>query len=181
MTTIYLGLLRGINVGGKNLVSMSRLKAAFERAGMEDVSTFIASGNILFRHEGKPAPLAPLLERVIAKEFKLPIKVLLRDLKQMQATAKAIPRTWRNDDRMKCDVFFLWEEHDRAEVLKELPAKKGVDDYKYVAGAVIWRVLRKNINKTRMTKIVGTKLYAGMTIRNCSTVRKLATLMEAME
>ena len=178
---VYVALLRGINVGGKNLVSMTRLKAAFEKAGMEDVATFIASGNVLFRHKARASTLVPILERAIKQELKLTVKVLLRDLAGMRAITKAIPPTWKNDDKMKCDVLFLWKEHDRAEVLEELPAKPGIDEYKYVPGAVVWRVMRKNINKTRMTKIVGSKLYAGMTIRNCNTVRKLATLMETMK
>lgn len=178
---VYVGFLRGINVGGKNLVDMARLKAAFESAGMEDVATFIASGNILFRHKARASALVPILEKVIRKELDLPIKVLLRDLRAMRATAKAIPTTWTNDDKMKCDVLFLWKEYDRPEVLEVLPAKQGIDEYRYVPGAVVWRVMRKNINQSRMTKIVGTKLYKGMTIRNCNTVRKLATLMEAMK
>ena len=48
-SVVYVAFLRGINVGGKNIVSMASLKANFERIGLQDVSTYINSGNVLFR------------------------------------------------------------------------------------------------------------------------------------
>ena len=51
----YVALLRGINVGGKNLIRMPALKAAFEAAGFEDVSTYIQSGNVLFSSPSRSA------------------------------------------------------------------------------------------------------------------------------
>lgn len=177
---VYVALLRGINVGGKNLVGMSRLKAAFEGAGMEDVATFIASGNVLFRSKAKTGALVRLLEKSIEEELDRPIKVVLRDLRSMRAIAKSIPATWKNDDKATCYVLFLSREYDRAGVLEELPTKDGVDEVRYVPGAVVWRVSRKNRTKSRINKLAGTKLYAAVTIRNCNTTRKLAELMEAM-
>ena len=44
----FIALLRGINVGGNNKVSMSELKVIFEQAGMQNVSTYINSGNVIF-------------------------------------------------------------------------------------------------------------------------------------
>jgi uncharacterized protein (DUF1697 family) len=44
----YLALLRGINVGGNNIIKMVDLKACFEKMGFLDVSTYIQSGNVLF-------------------------------------------------------------------------------------------------------------------------------------
>ena len=46
--TTYLALLRGINVGGKNKVPMAELKALLEELGLEDVRTYIQSGNAIF-------------------------------------------------------------------------------------------------------------------------------------
>jgi uncharacterized protein (DUF1697 family) len=50
---------------------------------------------------------------------------------------------------------------------------------RYVAGAIVWRVDRKNIMRSRMTRLMGTPLYKQMTIRNVNTTRKLVELMEA--
>jgi uncharacterized protein (DUF1697 family) len=68
---VYVALLRGINVGGKNKVEMKRLKAVFEAAGMESVRTYISSGNVIFSSSIRSkARLAKLLEEAIAKRFR---------------------------------------------------------------------------------------------------------------
>ena len=47
--TPFVALLRGVDVGGNNMISMASLKVSFERLGLEDVATYINSGNILFK------------------------------------------------------------------------------------------------------------------------------------
>jgi uncharacterized protein (DUF1697 family) len=177
---VYVALLRGINVGGNNIVPMARLKAVFEKAGMKRVKTYINSGNVIFADDRrKPATIVTVLEEAIEKAFKLPIKVLIRDLPAIKSVAKALPEEWTNDGAMKCDVMFLWEGFDRKSILKELTIKTGIDEVVYVRGAILWRVDRPKLTRSGMLKIVGTDLYRGMTVRNCNTVRKLAELMIA--
>jgi len=175
---IYVALLRGINVGGKNMMAMPRLRATFEQMGLTDVSTYINSGNVIFKDSRRePATIISALEKAIEKDFGFQIKVLLRDLPAIRKVIKALPDTWTNDNRMKCDVLFLWEGFDRKEVIKDLKIKPEIEDVVYVPGAIIWRVDRANVTKSGILKLVGTDLYRGMTIRNCNTVRKLAELM----
>jgi uncharacterized protein (DUF1697 family) len=176
---VYVALLRGINVGGKNKMEMARLKAAFESAGMKDVTTYINSGNVVFTdNRRKPATITRTLEKAIEADFGFAIKVLIRDLPSIKKLLKALPDSWTNDSKMRCDVLFLWESFDKKEVLNELSWKPEIEDVVYVSGAVIWRIDRPNVNRSRLFKMVGTDLYRGMTIRNCNTVRKLAELME---
>jgi uncharacterized protein (DUF1697 family) len=179
---IYVALLRGINVGGKNKVEMRKLKATFENAGMSDVATYINSGNVVFKDSRrKPPKITSVLEEAIAADSGLPIKVLIRDLPTIRTVTKALPDTWTTDKTMRCDVMFLWEAFDRKNILKELTIKPEIEDVVYVPGAVIWRVDRSNVTKSRLFKIIGTDLYRGMTIRNCNTVRKLAEMMESAD
>jgi uncharacterized protein (DUF1697 family) len=177
---VYVALLRGINVGGKNKVDMKQLKAVFEDAGLTDVKTYINSGNVVFSSNVRSKPKAEaLLEKAIAKGFGFDVRVLLRDLKDMKSLVKAIPSKWTTDQQMRCDVMFLWREFDRPSVLKEFKHDPKMEDVRYVRGAVVWRIDRKDVNKSRMFRgIFGTPLYKQMTIRNCNTVRKLLTLME---
>ena len=174
----YLALLRGINVGGKNKVDMRTLKATFEKAGMSEITTYINSGNVIFNDgRRKPPRIVAVLEEAIAADFGLPIKVLIRDLPAIKKVIKALPDTWTTDATMRCDVMFLWEGFDRKDILQELKIKPEIEDVTYVPGAIIWRVDRSNITKSGMTKLFGTDLYKGMTIRNSNTVRKLAGMM----
>ena len=179
---VYVALLRGINVGGKNKVEMRRLKATFEEAGMGNVVTYINSGNVVFTDNRRKAPrIAEVLEEAIAQDLGFEIKVLIRDLPAIRKVIKALPEKWTNDTSMRCDVMFLWEQYDRKAVLEELPIKPEIEDVEYVPGAVLWRVDRENVMKSRMSKVVGTDLYKGMTIRNCNTVSKVAQMMEAAD
>lgn len=178
----YLALLRGVNVGGKNKVEMSRLKTAFEGQGLTRVRTYINSGNVIFAdNRRRPARLTTLLEETIAHEFGFPVQVLVRDIEVMRKTAKAIPPSWRDDSTMRCYVMFLWKEVDDPAVLDGLAIKEDIDDVKYVPGAIIWRVDRDVLTRSGMTKLTSDALYRSMTIRSANTVRKLVDLMAQTE
>lgn len=191
---IYVALLRGINVGGNNKVDMKRLKAAFEQAGMRQVVTYINSGNIVFSWDAEEAAsgrslsgeqeqelkrkLAGILEETILREFNLPIRVVIRSLKDIREVIRHLPEAWTNDDTMRSDVLFLWAEADAPEVLDELKFKPEIDRVLYAPGAVLWSVDRANATKSGMQKLIGTKLYGLMTVRNVNTTRKIHQLME---
>lgn len=176
----YVGLLRGINVGGKNKVDMKQLKGVFEDAGMRSVRTYINSGNVIFETpERGRARVTQRLEKAIARRFGFEVRVLLRDLKTMRTLVHAIPRGWTDDATMRCYVMFLWSDVARPSVLRRIPIKPEMDDVLYIAGAIVWRVDRKNITRSGMTRMVSTPLYQQMTIRSVNTTRKLLELMES--
>lgn len=175
----YVALLRGINVGGNNKIEMAKLKLVFEALDFSSVKTFIASGNVIFSADSQDsAALCKKIESAITKKFDIDVRVLLRDIKSIGKIVQALPGAWANDADMKCDVMFLWESIDNKSILKELPINPKIEDVKYVPGAVLWRIDRKDATKSRMFKIIGTKLYQEMTVRNCNTVRKLYALMK---
>jgi uncharacterized protein (DUF1697 family) len=169
----YVALLRGINVGGNNKINMKQLSDAMSKAGFEEVSTYINSGNIFFSANNPEDKLANKLEQLIKNEFGLDIKVLLRNKDNIDILTGSIPSAWTNGGEMKCDVMFLWEDYDDKSVLGQLTIKPEIDDVRYVQGALIWKIDRNNITKSGMMKIVGTELYRNMTVRNCNTVRKI--------
>jgi uncharacterized protein (DUF1697 family) len=78
MTARHVSLLRGINVGGHNLVSMARLRALYEALGCEDVTTYLQSGNVVFRRDRDPAGVGRGVERALKRELGLDIRVLDR-------------------------------------------------------------------------------------------------------
>ena len=71
MTKVYLALLRGINVGGKNKVPMAELKACFEELGCENVRTYIASGNVMFASDKGSAELTEEIQEALPAKFRL--------------------------------------------------------------------------------------------------------------
>ncbi|TVQ22862.1 MAG: DUF1697 domain-containing protein, partial [Spirochaetaceae bacterium] len=153
---VFVALLRGINVGGKNKIDMKALKAGFEASGMSDVETYINSGNIVFRHnESHRSKLTATLESAIMRDFGLSIRVVVRDLHEYQAVMQRLPESWTNDDRMKSDVMFLWSEVDSPEILDRLPVRAGIDSVVYVPGAVLWSVDRASVTRSGLMKLAG--------------------------
>ncbi|TWT25244.1 DUF1697 domain-containing protein [Planomicrobium sp. CPCC 101110] len=176
---VYVALLRGINVGGNNKIDMKMLKRMFEEAGMTAVKTYINSGNIIFTDASRSKKgITAILEEAIFTHFGLRIKVLVYSFEEFRVIAEAIPAEWTNDDAMKSDVLFLWEEVNAESVLDGLTAKPEIDSVYYVQGAVLWSVDRDKATRSGMAKIIGTPLYKLVTIRNINTVRKLYELMQ---
>lgn len=176
---VYIALLRGINVGGKNKIDMKLLKQTFERVGMNEVVTYINTGNIIFSNNGlSKIELSAILEESIHADFGLQIRVVVRSLEDVRGIINAIPETWTNDKDMKSDVMFLWDEIDDESVLEKLVIKSGIDTVKYSPGAILWSVGRENVTKSGMSKIIGSKIYKQVTVRNVNTARKIYELMQ---
>lgn len=179
---VYIALLRGINVGGKNKIDMKMLKGAFERVGMNSVVTYINSGNIIFTDNGQSkTKLSHILEEAIYETFGLQIKVLVLSIDDLKKVMHSLPESWKNDQQMKSDVLFLWDDVNDESVLDKLVIKPGIDTVNYVTGALLWSVDRKNVTRSGMMKLAGSKIYQQMTVRNVNTTRKIYELMQAAE
>ena len=177
---IYVALLRGINVGGKSMISMAALKQTFEKAGMEQVKTYINSGNVIFATHQKHSELAQKLERAIEKEHKLSVRVLVKTHAELQGLAEKIPNAWQQGKELKCDVAFLWPDIDTPTVLAEIPVNEEFEDVRYLPGAIIRKIAYADYKKGKFHQIIGTTVYKSMTLRNTNTVRKLLELMEQL-
>jgi uncharacterized protein (DUF1697 family) len=174
---VYVALLRGINVGGKAKVEMPKLKLAFESLGCENVSTYINSGNVIFSDKRPAKELVPLTETAIAKDFGLEVRVVLRNLENIQKLCREIPARWTNDSQQKTDVLFLWDEIDSADILDKVVINPEIENARYIAGALVWNIGRENVTKGGGVKLIKTDFYRHMTARNINTVRKLYDLM----
>ena len=108
-TISFLAFLRGINVGGKNIIPMEDLREAFTSLEFTDVKTFIQSGNVAFipKSPGKPA-LKKKIEKMILARYGLTIPVILRSKTEMQKMVKAAPfGKLTEDKKVKLYVCFL--------------------------------------------------------------------------
>jgi uncharacterized protein (DUF1697 family) len=176
----YVAFLRGVNVGGKSIVSMAAIKEALVALGLSDVRTYINSGNVIFSTRASGAQkLTAQIEKALEQHTGMPIKVLVMEQKALKKMVDAIPRHWVDDKTMRTYVLLLWKELDERGILDRLPIKPGVDELKYTPGAVVWRVDRDNVGRSQMNRIVGTALYKKITIRSANTMRKLNELSAA--
>ena len=173
----YVAFLRGVNVGGKGIVSMAAIKEALVALGLSDVRTYINSGNVIFSTPASDAQqLTARIEKALEQHTGMAIKVLVMDHKTLKTMVDAIPRNWVDDKTMRTYVLLLWKELDDRGILDRLPIKPGVDELSYTPGAVVWRVDRENVGRSQMNRIVGTPLYKKISIRSANTMRKLNEL-----
>ncbi len=184
----HLALLRGINVGGKNIIRMSDLVEAFRKAGYADVSTYIQSGNVLFsvaaarpsRDAGKEevAEMEAHIEAFVQRAFKLKVPVLTRTRGEMARVIEAAPTGFgAQPDNYRYDVIYL-KQIGEEEALSALPEiREGVDQVWPGPGVLYFSRLSAEAGKSRLSKIVDSPIYPRISIRNWNTTVKLQSLL----
>ena len=179
--TVFVALLRGVNVGGNNMISMASLKASFERMGFDNVSTYINSGNILFKTRADDLrQLESKIEKMLTKEHKLDCKVVVRSFAEIAKLVENWPRDWDSDTDWKYNVIFLRHSIDSKKVLEELAPQADIEQVVYYPGTLLWSAQINAMSRTRMQKLSSQKIFRDMTVRNPNTTRKLYELMKKM-
>ncbi len=180
----YVVLLRGINVGGKNKVPMAALRKMLEELGFSDVSTYIASGNVLLRSASKADDVKAQIEKALPKAFKLDselIRVLVLTRDQLAAVIKDKPRGFgAHPEEYHSDAIFLMDT-GVDEAMAIFDPKEGVDTVWPGKGVIYSQRLSSERTKSRLGKIIGTLPYKSMTIRNWNTTTRLLELMKGIE
>ena len=180
--TVFVALLRGVNVGGNNMISMKSLKESFETLGFVNVSTYINSGNIIFQSkEADPRKLERKIEQMLSSEYQLDSKVVLRSLSEMEKLVQALPRNWDSDSGLRFNVIFLRHSIDSETVIAELSVNSDIEEVLYRPGALLWSVEASQAARSKMVKLSSRKIYKEMTVRNLNTTRKLYELMKKAE
>jgi len=178
---IFVALLRGVNVGGNNMISMTSLKQSFEEAGFTDVKTYINSGNIIFKtSEADQRKLEKRIEQMLSKDYDLDSKVVVRSLSEMERLVESLPGNWDGDSGWRYNVIFLRHSIDSEKILADVPAKADIEEVVYRPGTLLWSAQVENINRTNMAKLASRKIYRDMTIRNLNTTKKLYELMKKL-
>jgi uncharacterized protein (DUF1697 family) len=177
-TMAFVALLRGINVGGKNPVSMRALQALFEQLGFSDVRTYINSGNVIFKAPKASARKLELsIEPALEEKFHAPIRVIVRSLPEMKHVVQSIPAEWSDTKTWRSNLIFLARRIDKPSIVKALHAKPEIENVFYRKGTVFWSVRWKDLTKSGVLRVNRAPIYKEMTIRNPNTARKIYELM----
>lgn len=170
----YIALLRGINVGGRRKVEMKKLKNLLESMGYTNVTTYLNSGNVLFESQESQEEILRVVPKALLEEFGLEIPILIKSMEEVVHISSIIPEEWLNNKEQKTDVAYLFPEIDSEKTLDDIPVNKEFVDIIYVKGAIIFHIMKKDYNKSQINKLIATKLYKLMTVRNVNTARYLA-------
>ena len=178
-TSNYVALLRGINVGGKNIVRMADLRAAFEDAGYAAVGTYIQSGNVLFESDGPPAALESDIETMLEGRFGLSLVVVVRSHHQLRNVVNRAPDGFgAAPDIHHSDVIFLKAPLSSDQALRAVDLRDGVDQAWPGTGVLYFSRLSERLSQSRMGRIASTPQYQSMTIRNWRTTTRLLSLLD---
>ena len=173
----YAALLRGINVGGKNVLPMKALAAMFAEAGCQDISTYIQSGNVVFGAKaGVVAGLGAAVTRQVEAQFGLRVPVVVRSAAELEKVIAGNPFLQDGVETNMLHVCFLEDLPDAARTAG-LDAGRSAPDEFVVVGREIYMRLPNGMARTKLTNAYfDSKLKTVSTMRNWRTVLKLAEL-----
>ena len=174
----YICLLRGINVSGQKKIKMVELKQAFETMGFADVSTYIQSGNVIFKStEGKKEKLEHAIQNMLLDQFGFEIEVIVLTNNELSEAVKNNPYA-SDPDRDEKKIYIAY--------LKDLPKKAQLAhlaSYDYypevyeINNKVLYFYAANGAGRAKMnTNFFEAKLKVKATMRNWRTSNKLVEL-----
>ena len=171
--TVYVALLRGINVGGKRKVPMADLRTAVAEAGGRDVATYIQSGNVVFRHPSEEKRLTPELEAAIAATAGFDVPVTLRTADELGAVVGACP--FPTSEPTQLHVSFL-DEVPPADAFDAVDRAAFAPEDFAVIGREVFLHLPNGIGRTKLVQALRLYTRHPATTRNWRTVVTLHEL-----
>jgi len=175
--SVYVAMLRGVNVGARNRIKMPALAQVFSDLGHTDVVTYIESGNVVFKSRSKRAPaVARVIEERIASDLGCDVAVLLRTQEELAEIARSNPYSRQQDDTKQLHVTFLAETPDAALVRAMNDYDAGNDTF-VVRGRDVYLHTPNGYGNTKINNgFFEKRLKAVATTRNWNSVTKLLEL-----
>ena len=174
----YVLLLRGINVGGKNKVSMNDLKMNIGELGYQNVVTYINSGNVIFDTDDNIETVKIKIAEMLKNVF-FPIQYVIITREEYLEEVSNLPEWW-NETLARKDVLFYSDEVDYEKLkarINEMPLHDEI--VHFGRKAVFWgKYTEKEYLRTSYHKLLmKEKFYPMLTIRNERTFKKLGEML----
>ena len=179
--TVYVSMLRGVNVGGHSRLKMAALKEAYVAIGLGDVHSLLQSGNVVFTSRSKDRrSLAKRIMQEIERRFDLKIEVLIRTLDEIRTLVSRGPATPRADPNKLLVMFLARVPDARAQsaLLKEYKGPEMIE----LRGPEVYLYYPNGVGRSKLTNaFLENKLDAAGTARNWNTLKKLVELGDTLE
>lgn len=171
----YISLLRGINVSGHKMIKMEQLRKSFEALGLDDVQTYVQSGNVVFMAPKQSLQiLSKKIQEKIARDFGFSVPVIIRSSEEVRRAVKNNPfLKQRGIDSSKLHVTFLFKAPEK-DCLKALEALTGKPDQFRYSGTEVYLYCPDGYGRTKLSNnALERVLGVTATTRNWNTVNKL--------
>ena len=179
----YILFLRGINVGGKNKVSMSALKEALFLAGFENPESYINSGNLFFGSAESLEACILKIRKVLETNYDFSIPFALLTKEEYLEEQAALPAWWEEELERR-DVLFYSCTMDKSGILNFIEKSTFYKEIVYVGKqAVFWGKTdeAEYLKTTYHKKLIKQDFYKQITIRNGNTFDKIAEILRSAE
>jgi len=178
--TTYLALLRGINVGGNSLIKMADLKLALAQSGLQNVRTYIQSGNVVFESEATDTlVLAQEVSKSIKNHFKMDVQTVVFSKKQWSGIIATAPKWWGADKEWKHNLLVMIPPFTMPEIVAAVGQLKPDIEAMQPGNGVLYQSMSlKLFGRTTTGKLASNPVYKQMTIRNYNTATKLVKIMD---
>ncbi|QQE77251.1 DUF1697 domain-containing protein [Alicyclobacillus sp. SO9] len=184
--TIYVALLRGINVGGHNQIKMADLRRMFESVGINRVQTYIQSGNVLFDSDENVTSLRQRIEQELEKTFSVSTTIQLRTSVELEQIITDCPfseeergEAEASTDAVTFYVSLLLDSPAPEDIDQLNGLRSEIDDFR-VRGREVYLLLRQGIRNSKLANSL-IRLKTPSTVRNWKTMNKLNVLAKSME
>ena len=167
----YVAFLRAINVGGHAIIKMADLKKMFEAAGLENVQTYIQSGNVIFEsEEAGGRSLAKQIERQLEKAAEYKIELFVRTMQEVQSIAEKCPFKVRDGEIAYVTFLNTMPDQQIQQALLNLNSES--DEFAFRGSEI--HTLRRDREKSIFSNNFLEKiLKMPATSRNLTTIRKI--------
>lgn len=174
----YIGLLRGINVGGHNRVPMAELRALCGQIGWTDVRSYVASGNLVFAADGAPADLETELEEAIERRFGLTVPVIVRPAAAWSGYAEGNPFPDASETEPQLVALVLSKAPPSEDAVERLRERAADGERVERVGDALWVHYRGGTARSKLSPdAMGRAAGSPVTARNWRTVSKLAGMV----
>ncbi|MDX1774517.1 uncharacterized protein (DUF1697 family) [Oceanihabitans sediminis] len=171
-----IGILRGINVGGKRKILMVDLKSTCEKLGLKNVTTYIQSGNLIFNSDKPNSELENELEKAITEKYGFDVPVIVRTEKELENSINNNPFFDKDTDIKQLHLTFLKEKPNMENLEKILTFKYEPDKFQ-IEDKDAFIFCAEKYHESKLTNNFFEKqLKVGATTRNWKTVMKLSEL-----
>ena len=171
-----IAILRGINVGGKRRILMNDLKALCEQLELEQIQTYIQSGNLIFNSYKENTDLEGILEKSILERFGFDVPVIVRTLKELETSISRNPFFDKNADIDHLHLTFLKKKPEKENLEKIKSCNYEPERFKIEENDVFIFCEGKYHKSKLSNNFFEKKLKVGATTRNWKTVLKLLDL-----
>jgi uncharacterized protein (DUF1697 family) len=180
--TVYVSMLRAVNVGGTSRIKMDALRAVYESIGLKDVRTLLQSGNVVFRSTLKDRErLVKRIMQEIERRLELHVEVILRTVGEIADIVERGPVLSPRADMSKLLVMFLSSVPDAAAQAALQKSHKGPEMLE-MRGPEIYLYYPDGVGRSKLSSaVLENKLRTSGTARNWNTLTKLLEAGRALD